>query len=91
MSRLAMDCLSELGFACSMTDWQDRRTWGPALVDVGAAYGHQGQVYEVTGPRLLTFADGVQSALGRAPRNLADCARDAAETGAWTAVAGEGG
>jgi uncharacterized protein YbjT (DUF2867 family) len=102
--------------------------------------GHAGQVYEVTGPRSLTFADavaeiskaagreirfvrvpaqeyaavlaahglpaevvdlllylfttvldgrnthpadGVQRALGRAPRDFADYARDAAATGVW--------
>ncbi len=102
--------------------------------------GHHGQIYEVTGPRLLTFAeavatiaaaanrdvvfapipleafsgylaeagepqevidmlaylftevldgrnahlaDGVQRALGRAPRDFADYARTAAENGAW--------
>lgn len=102
--------------------------------------GHIGQLYEVTGPRLLTFAeataeiaratgrpvrytrvpaeafaamlaeqgtpadftalllylfttvldgrnaypaDGVQRALGRAPRDFADYARDAAASGAW--------
>jgi uncharacterized protein YbjT (DUF2867 family) len=103
--------------------------------------GHGGQVYELTGPRLLTFAqaaeeiaraigrpvrctpipldaftdamaaqgeppevvellrylfndvldgrnahlaDGVQRALGRAPRDFADFARDAAAQGAWS-------
>jgi uncharacterized protein YbjT (DUF2867 family) len=102
--------------------------------------GHEGQTYEVTGPRLLTFADavaaiaaatgrditftpvsvadylaaltaeglpaetvdflgylfttvldgrnahlsdGVQRALGRAPRDFADYARDTATTGVW--------
>ena len=102
--------------------------------------GHAGQVYEVTGPRLLTFAqaiaeiaratgrdiqyvqissedfasqmeahgapadlialttylfntvldgrnsnltDGIERALGRAPRDFADYARDAASTGVW--------
>jgi uncharacterized protein YbjT (DUF2867 family) len=102
--------------------------------------GHAGRVYELTGPRLLTFADavaeiagaagrpvrlvlvpteayvsamaehgvpddvvrllrylfaevldgrnahvtdGVQQALGRAPRDFADYARDAAATGVW--------
>jgi uncharacterized protein YbjT (DUF2867 family) len=106
--------------------------------------GHAGQIYEVTGPRLLTFAqataeiaaatgreiryeqvspeaytaaleaqdvpsdviwlvnylfttvldgrnahlaDGVQRALGRAPRDFAGYARDAAATGAWAAPA----
>jgi uncharacterized protein YbjT (DUF2867 family) len=104
--------------------------------------GHTGQLYELTGPRLLTFAeavgeiakatgreiryvpvsieeyaaaaaeqgvpgefidlltylfgevldgrnahlaDGVQRALGRAPRDFADYARDAAATGVWDA------
>jgi len=104
--------------------------------------GHSGQVYELTGPRLLTFAeavgeigratgrelrfvpvaiddyeavlaehgvpadvagllrylftevldgrnamlaDGVQRALGRAPRDFADYARDVAATGVWDA------
>ena len=102
--------------------------------------GHNGQIYEVTGPRLMTFADvaadlsratgreiayvnvtheafvsevansgapkdvvwmldylfstvldgrnahltdGVQRALGRAPKDFADYARDAAATGVW--------
>ena len=102
--------------------------------------GHIGEIYEVTGPRLMTFAeatgeiaratrrdisyvpvdldayvatmrdlgvpddeiqlleyligdvldgrnesmtDGVQRALGRAPRDFADYARDAAATGVW--------
>ena len=102
--------------------------------------GHNGQIYEVTGPRLMTFADvaadlsratgreiayvnvpheafvsevansgapkdviwmldylfstvldgrnahltdGVQCALGRAPKDFADYARDAAATGVW--------
>jgi uncharacterized protein YbjT (DUF2867 family) len=114
------------------------------IADVAAAAlagdGHAGQVYQVTGPRLLTFADaiaiiaaaagrevgftsvglasftsalaaegvpadvtdllaylfstvldgrnasigdGVQRALGRAPRDFADFARDAAATGVW--------
>jgi uncharacterized protein YbjT (DUF2867 family) len=109
--------------------------------------GHAGQVYEVTGPRLLSFADvaaelsralgrdvqyvpvspeeyatgaaaqgvppeevgpltelftrvldgrnarledGVQRALGRAPRDFADYARDAAATGVWDSGAGSG-
>ncbi|MBI1339582.1 NAD(P)H-binding protein [bacterium] len=104
---------------------------------------HNGQVYEVTGPRLMTFADvaadlsratgrkidyvnvpheafvseaaksgapkdvvwmldylfstvldgrnahltdGVQRALGRSPKDFADYARDAAETGVWRAA-----
>jgi uncharacterized protein YbjT (DUF2867 family) len=105
--------------------------------------GHDGQLYEVTGPRLMTFADvaaelsratgrevrhipisfeafhanvaqaggtlvadvftaiaretldgrnahttdGVMRALGRAPRDFADFARDAARAGAWTIAA----
>lgn len=106
--------------------------------------GHSGQVYEVTGPRLLTFADaaaemakasgrdvryqpishesfatglaeasvptelanlleylfstvldgrnahvadGVERALGRAPRDFSDFARDVAATGAWSGAA----
>lgn len=106
--------------------------------------GHAGEVYEVTGPRLLTFADvaaeisrasgrnivfvpvphdafvagvaesgapqdvvwmldylfstvldgrnayltdGVQRALGRAPRDFSDYVRDIAATGVWRAVA----
>lgn len=106
--------------------------------------GHEGKVYEVTGPRAMTFAeavgevaraagrelryeqvpieafvaglreqqvpadvvsltrylfetvldgrnarvtDGVQQALGRAPRDFADYARGTAESGAWTAPA----
>jgi len=106
--------------------------------------GHTGEVYELTGPRLLTFADvaaelsavtgrdiryvpitadrfaealtaaglpgefvealtalfveildgrnssltdGVQRALGRAPRDFADYARDAAATGIWNVAA----
>jgi uncharacterized protein YbjT (DUF2867 family) len=105
--------------------------------------GHVGKLYEMTGPRLLTFADaiaeiaraanrpirfvkvtadeyiaamvemqmpeevvklvaylftevldgrnahladGVQQALGRAPRDFADYARDAAATGVWNAI-----
>jgi len=108
--------------------------------------GHSGQVYEVTGPRLLTFADaaaemteasgqnvryrnisheafsaglaeagvpaefasllqylfrtvldgrnahvadGVERALGRAPRDFSDFARDAAATGVWAGAAQE--
>jgi uncharacterized protein YbjT (DUF2867 family) len=115
------------------------------IADVAAAAltedGHAGQLYELTGPRLLTFAeavaqiaraigrevryvpvsieqytstlaeyglptevvsmltylftevldgrnacltDGVQRALGRAPRDFADYARDAAAAGAWS-------
>lgn len=105
--------------------------------------GHKGELYEVTGPRLMTFADmaaelskatgheirhipisfadfhqniahaggtfvadvftaiaretldgrnahtadGVMRALGRAPRDFADFARDAASAGAWKRVA----
>ena len=104
---------------------------------------HRGQLYEVTGPRLMTFAemavalshaagseiryipisfddfhanvaraggtfvadvftaiaretldgrnahlaDGVQRALGRAPRDFTDCARAAAASGAWSSAA----
>jgi len=105
--------------------------------------GHKGELYEVTGPRLMTFADmaadlaratgreirhipisfdefhanvaqaggtfvadvftaiaretldgrnahgtdGVMRALGRAPRDFSDFARDAARSGAWTSAA----
>ena len=105
--------------------------------------GHKGELYEVTGPRLMSFAemaaelsqatgreirhipisfeefhatiaeagdtfvadvftaiaretldgrnaqteDGVMRALGRAPRDFADFARDAARSGAWTSAA----
>ncbi len=105
--------------------------------------GHKGQLYEVTGPRLMSFADmagelsratgreirhvpisfeefhanvaqaggtfvadvftviaretldgrnahtadGVMRALGRGPRDFADFARDAAQTGTWTSAA----
>lgn len=105
--------------------------------------GHDGQLYEITGPRLMNFADmaaelsaaigrpvqhldisyeefhaelartngeeiagiitdiaretldgrnafladGVERALGRAPRDFADYARDAARSGAWSAAA----
>lgn len=106
--------------------------------------GHAGEIYELTGPRLMTFADlaadlsratgraidyvpvphqafvdgvaasgapkevvwlmdylfatvldgrnahladGVERALGRAPKDFADYARDAAEAGAWRAAA----
>ncbi|GAA4913029.1 NmrA family transcriptional regulator [Streptomonospora salina] len=112
------------------------------IADVAAAAltgsGHAGQVYELTGPRLMSFAeaageisgaagrtiryvpvtdedfrgflrengipeefaglfelirdgrnahlaDGVKRALGRAPRDFADFARDAAATGVWRA------
>lgn len=108
--------------------------------------GHEGELYEVTGPRSMTFAeavaeianasgrdvhhsaisidafisgaeqagvpaaelelmrylfttvldgrneqvtDGVQRALGRAPRDITDFARDAATTGVWNAVLAE--
>ena len=118
------------------------------IADVAVAalteQGHTGEVYEVTGPRLLTFADaaaeishasrrnvafvqiphdafvagaiesgapkdviwmldylfstvldgrnayltdGVQRALGRAPRDFSDFAREIAATGAWKAAA----
>ncbi|MCR8726737.1 NAD(P)H-binding protein [Frigidibacter sp. ROC022] len=117
------------------------------IADVAVAalteHGHKGELYEVTGPRLMTFSemagelsratgreirhvpisfeefhgniaeaggtfvadvftaiaretldgrnahttDGVMRALGRAPRDFADFARTAAETGAWTSAA----
>lgn len=117
------------------------------IADVAAAVltepGHDGQLYEVTGPRLMSFADmaaelsqamgrpvqhapisfeefhaavaesggemiagvitdiaretldgrnahladGVQRALGRAPRDFADFARTAARAGAWSVAA----
>src|SRR5918999_834389 len=65
-------------------DWDDPSTWAPALDGVGAVYvsyfpdaaapavltedGHVGEVYELTGPRLLTFADAtgiIAEAAGR--------------------------
>jgi uncharacterized protein YbjT (DUF2867 family) len=118
------------------------------IADVGALalaeHGHEGQVYELTGPRMLTFeeavgeiaaatgreiryvpvaleeyaarareqgepeeivgfltylfgevldgrnavlTDGVQRALGRAPRDFAEFAREAAAAGVWSAPA----
>lgn len=61
--------------------------------------GHAGQVYELTGPRLLTYlftevldgrnasmTDGVQRALGQPPRDFLDYARDTAATGVWRGV-----
>ena len=52
---------------------------------------HIGQLYELTGPRLLSFrdavaeiGDGVQRALGREPKDFSTYAREAAVTGVWT-------
>jgi uncharacterized protein YbjT (DUF2867 family) len=42
---------------------------------------------EVLDGRNVHVADGVQRALGRAPRDFADYAREAAKTGAWNTVA----
>lgn len=60
--------------------------------------GHSGELYEVTGPRPLTFAeilstvldgrseylsDGVERALRRSSRDFTEYTRDAAATGIW--------
>ncbi|WP_311203317.1 hypothetical protein [Streptomyces gossypii] len=57
--------------------------------------GHAGEAYELSGPRLMSFADavadlalatladGVQRALGRPPRGFSDYAKTAAAQGAW--------
>ncbi|NWK47213.1 NmrA family NAD(P)-binding protein [Ralstonia pickettii] len=45
---------------------------------------------EVLDGRNTQVADGVQRSLGRAPRDFADYVRDAAKTGAWSALAVSG-
>ena len=66
-------------------DWEQPETWGPALAGQSAVYicddladvavvalledGHEGQTYELTGPRLMKFAevaDVLTEATGRA-------------------------
>jgi uncharacterized protein YbjT (DUF2867 family) len=49
--------------------------------------GHTNQLYELTGPRALSFAeavtDGVQRALGRPARDFSDYVQRTGATGIW--------
>lgn len=55
---------------------------GPFVADVFTAIAR-----ETLDGRNAQITDGVMHALGRGPRDFADFARDAAQTGAWTSAA----
>ena len=49
--------------------------------------GHVGKLYEVTGPRALSFEETCETqALGRAPRDLSKNALSTTATGLWSGV-----
>ena len=64
----------------SWTGWPSRRSRPTSPGCCGYLFG------EVLDGRNAYLADGVQQALGRAPRDFADFARDAAAAGAWSAT-----
>lgn len=139
---MLLDGVLRLPAGCVREPFVDADDIADVAVAALTGTGHEGQIYEVTGPRLMTFAaaveeiarasgrdlryeevaiddfvrgmlaeqvpeplvsltrylfetvldgrnasttDGVQRALGRAPRDFADYARKAAATGAWAA------
>jgi uncharacterized protein YbjT (DUF2867 family) len=63
-------------------DWDYASTWDPVLKGVGSAYvAHYWDAMAGAAETLGSFADGVQPALGRAPRDFSEYPRDAAVTG----------
>ena len=67
-------------------DWDQPATWPAALQRVRSAAAADLQHLVLLSGRNACLADGVQQALGRAPRDFADFCRTAAAAGVWAAV-----